>query len=322
MLLCNYAHRFYRADMDEAFAGAAGDGVTVRDNEDAWRRWALMPRVLVDVSERDTSVEVLGRRWPHPIAIAPMADQHLAHSDAERAMARAAAATGATLVLSTRSSVPVAEVASVGSPRWFQLYVLRDRQVSLDLVVQARESGYEALVITVDVPVLGWRERAPRTPGDPLAQDPSLTWDDLAEFAEAARMPVLLKGILRPADASRAMDAGAAGVIVSNHGGRQLDTVLATADALESVAHAVRGRGTVLVDGGIRRGWDVAKALALGADAVLVGRPVLWGLARGGSDGAERVLQQFIDEFDNTLAQLGCPTAEGLNRSYVVQSPR
>lgn len=318
------------------FSGGAGDEVTLRDNEDAWRRWALMPRVLVDVSERDLSVELLGRRRPHPLLIAPMAYLKHVHPNGEVGMAQAAAATESTVIVSSQSTTPLAEIARIGADRWLQLYVFKDRRISLDLVAQARESHYEALVVTVDFPVAGWRERGRGfRVTHPVAlsdggltsdlfdqHDPSLTWDDLAEFAEAAQLPLLLKGILRPADASRAMDAGAAGVIVSNHGGRQLDTVLATADALEAVAHAVRGRGSVLVDGGIRRGWDVAKALALGADAVLVGRPALWGLARGGSPGAERVVAQLIEEFDNALAQLGCPTASELNRSFVVQSPR
>lgn len=319
------------------FAGGAGDDVTVRDNDASWRRWSLLPRVLVDVSVRDTRVEVLGRTHSHPLVIAPMAYQRHVHPDGELAMARAAAATDTTMVLSSQSTTPVADVAVAGSNRWFQLYVFKDRQVSVDLVQQAKENGYEALVITVDFPVAGWRERgagfrvthpvAVSTTGGATAElfaqhDASLTWDDIGTFAEASGMPVLLKGILRPGDASKAMDAGAAGVIVSNHGGRQLDTAVAAADVLESVAHAVRGRGAVLVDGGIRRGWDVAKALALGADAMLVGRPVLWGLARDGQAGAEAVIQQVVAEFDNTLAQLGCPNARDLNRSYVAPSPR
>ena len=324
------------------FAGGAGDEITLRDNEASWSRLALLPRMLVDVGVCDPSVPVLGRALPHPILVAPMAYQKHAHADGERAMALAAAATDSTFVLSSQTTTSLSDVAATatGGHRWFQLYVFRDRAVSLDLVAQAREHGYEALVITVDFPVAGWRERDKRTGfrvehpvavnpgGEPMTteelfaqHDPSLTWDGIAEFSDAAQMPVLLKGILRPDDAARAVDAGAAGVIVSNHGGRQLDTVLSGADALSPTVEAVDGRIDVLVDGGIRRGWDVAKALALGADAVLVGRPLLWGLARDGQAGAEAVMRQLLDEFDSTLGLLGCPRARDLDRSYVAAAP-
>ena len=324
------------------FAGGAGDEITLRDNEASWSRIALRPRMLVDVGERDSSVSLLGRDRPHPIVVAPMAYQKHAHVDGESAMARAAAATDSTFVLSsqTTTSIPDVAAAAPDARRWFQLYVFRDRQVSLDLVAQAREHGYEALVITVDFPVAGWRERDKRTGfrvehpvainpgGEPMTteelfaqHDPTLTWDDLAEFADAAGMPILVKGILRPDDAERAVDAGAAGIIVSNHGGRQLDTVLSGADALPPIVDAVGGRIDLLVDGGIRRGWDVAKALALGAGAVLVGRPLLWGLAREGQAGVEAVLGQLLAELDGSLALLGCPRARDLDSSYVTAAP-
>jgi 4-hydroxymandelate oxidase len=324
------------------FAGGAGDEITLRDNEASWSRLALRPRMLVDVGERDPSVSVLGRDLPHPIVVAPMAYQKHAHTDGERAMALAAAATDSTFVLSSQTTTSLPDVAATAPDgrRWFQLYVFRDRAVSLDLVAQAREHGYEALVITVDFPVAGWRERDKQTgfriehpvavnpDGEPMTteelfaqHDPTLTWDGIAEFAGAAQMPVLLKGILRPDDAARAVDVGAAGVIVSNHGGRQLDTVLSGADALPPIVEAVDDRVDVLVDGGIRRGWDVAKALALGADAVLVGRPLLWGLAREGRPGVEAVLRQLLAEFDGSLALLGCPRARDLDPSYVTRAP-
>jgi 4-hydroxymandelate oxidase len=324
------------------FAGGAGDEITLRDNDASWSRFALLPRMLVDVGECDPSVSVLGHDLPHPIVVAPMAYQKHAHDDGERAMAMAAAATNSTFVLSsqTTTSLPDVAAAAPDGRRWFQLYVFRDRAISLDLVAQAREHGYESLVITVDFPVAGWRERDKRTGfriehpvavnpgGEPMSteelfaqHDPTLTWDGIAEFADAAQMPVLLKGILRPDDASRAADAGAAGVIVSNHGGRQLDTVLSGADALSPIVEAIDGRIDVLVDGGIRRGWDVAKALALGADAVLVGRPLLWGLAREGRRGVEAVLRQLLAEFDGSLALLGCPRARDLDSSYVTRAP-
>ena len=320
------------------FAGGAGDELTLRDNLAAWRRIALNPRVLVDVSERDLGTTLLGRRRPHPIVVAPMAYQKHAHASGELGTAAAAAATESLYVLSSQTTTSPSAVAEALGPsdRWFQLYVFTDRSVSHDLVAEARESGYEALVITVDFPVAGWRERDKRTgfrvehpialnpSGPPLTieqlfamHDASLTWDDLAEFAEAAGMPVVLKGVLRADDAERAVEAGAAGIIVSNHGGRQLDTTLAGIDALPPIVDAVAGRADLLVDGGVTRGWDVAKALALGADAVLVGRHVLWGLARGGAAGAKEVLQQLLAELDSTLALLGCPRAADLDASYV-----
>lgn len=320
------------------FAGGAGDEITLRANATSWRLPELLPRVLVDVGERDPGVNVLGQPWRHPMAVAPMAYQRHAHPDGERAMAEAAAATGSTFVLSSQTTTAPRVVAEAAPDvrRWFQLYVFRDRQISLDLVAEARDTGYEALVITVDFPVGGWRDRdrssgfavehavavnpggASLTTAELFAQhDPTLTWDDMAGFAEAAGMPVLLKGILRADDALRAVDTGAAGIVVSNHGGRQLDTVPTPASVLPGIVDAVEGKVDVLVDGGIRRGWDVARALALGASAVLVGRPVLWGLARGGAEGAQAVLDQLTAEFDSTLALLGCPRAADLDRSYL-----
>lgn len=323
------------------FAGGAGDEITLRDNTAAWNRYALAPRVLVGAGDRDTSVNLLGRDRAHPIIVAPMAQQLAAHREGELGTARAAAATDSIMVLSSATTTDPAEVASAmgSSDRWFQLYVFRDRAISAGLVAAAREGGYEALVITVDFPYGGWRDRdrrsgyvlehpthAPLAAGLPPAQrhglhDPNLTWDDIAAFGEASGLPVILKGILRPDDAVRAVDAGVAGIIVSNHGGRQLDTVQSGADALPPIVEAVQGRLNVLVDGGVRRGWDVAKALALGADAVLVGRPVIWGLTVEGQAGAQQVLQQLVDEFDNTLGLLGCPRAQDLDGSFVVRRP-
>lgn len=324
------------------FAGGAGDEITLRDNVASWRRHALAPRVLVGVGDCDTSVSVLGRERAHPIVVAPMAYQRHAHPDGELAMGRAAAATGSVLALSSQTTTDPSEVAAAmgAADRWLQLYVFKDRGLTDELVRAAREGGYEALVITVDFPHGGRRERdlrsgftlehptfidratGPMTPAQRHAlHDPNLTWDDIAAFGEASGLPVVLKGILRPDDAVRAVDAGVDGIIVSNHGGRQLDTVLSGADALGPVAEAVDGRIDVLVDGGIRRGWDVAKALALGADAVLVGRPVLWGLACEGQAGAELVLRQLVDELANTLGLLGCPRARDLDRSYITAAP-
>ncbi len=327
------------------FAGGAADEITMRDNVAAWGRLALRPRMLVGVRERDPGVTVLGRRRPHPLIVAPMAYQKLAHPDGELATAAAAAATGATICLSTLATTGIPELA-LGAPdasRWFQLYVFRDRGVSRELVAQAVEHSYEALVVTADVPVRGFRERDLRsgselspvralpasargdvtmTPADFSALiDPALTWDDIEQLAAESPLPVLVKGLLTPEDARMAAEHGARGVIVSNHGGRQLDTVVSSADALAAIADEVGDRLDVLVDGGIRRGTDVIKALALGARAVLVGRPLIWGLTVGGAEGAQRVLEILLAELDRALALVGAPRAQELDRSFVCPAP-
>ncbi len=324
------------------FVGGAGDEQVLARNVEQWQQHRLAPRALVDVSTIDTGVTVLGRRWAHPVGIAPMAYQRHAHPEGEVALARAAAQTRTVYTLSSQTTCPPADVAAAmgDAPRWFQLYVFRDHAVNDDLIAAAREGGHEALVVTVDFPVGGIRERDRRTgfaPTHPtlldrvaaadgvaltLAErqalhDPSLTWDDIGKLAESSGLPVVLKGILRPDDARRAIDVGASGVVVSNHGGRQLDAVLSTAEALEPIVDAVAGRASVLVDGGIRRGWDVVRALALGADAALVGRPMLWGLATGGTDGARAEIERLVAEVENTLALIGCPQAADLDRSFL-----
>jgi 4-hydroxymandelate oxidase len=325
------------------YSGGAGDEITLRDNVAAWRRLAIRPRVLVGAGNRDPSVTVLGRRRPHPLMIAPMAFQRLGHPDGEVATARAAAATGTVMCLSTlgTTSAPALATAVPDASRWFQLYVFKDRGVSRDLVAQAVEHSYEALVVTVDLPALGVRERELRTgvhaaTAEAVASavaagaegmmtpvefaglvDPDLNWADVARFAADSPLPVLVKGVLRPDDARLAVEHGARGVIVSNHGGRQLDTVPSGADALAPIVDAVGNAVDVLVDGGIRRGTDVLKALALGARAVLVGRPLLWGISIDGTDGARRVLEILLAELDNALALAGAPRAADLDRSFV-----
>jgi 4-hydroxymandelate oxidase len=325
------------------YAGGAADEVTLRDNVQAWRRIAIRPRVLVDVSEVDTSTTVLGRRRDHPIFVAPTAFHRLAHPDGERATVRGAAQAGALYCLSSLTTTTPADVAAAApdAQRWLQLYVFRDRAVSRALVETAAEHGYEALVITVDLPVLGVRERElrsgyaidaadliPEVHGGtlPLSDiglliDPSLTWEDVAAFAEDSGLPVLVKGVLTPEDARLAAEHGAAGVVVSNHGGRQLDTVPAGADALPGVVEAVGDRLDVLVDGGLRRGADVLKALALGARAVMVGRPVLWGLTVGGAEGVRAVVDILRGELEAALALAGVPRAAELDRSAVQPAP-
>ena len=317
------------------YAGAAADEITLGRNVEAWREIVLRPRVMVDVSNRDPSVELFGRTYGLPIAVAPTAYHRLAHPDGEEATARGAVAAGCPYTLSTLAtsrSAPVGEAAPDG-PKWFQVYVFRDRAVTRELVAEAEQAGFETLLLTVDLPVLGRRDQevgtgfvigqAEGVPGVHAAGgegeismqdtadliDPSLTWDDVEELASWSSLPVLVKGVLRPDDARRALEAGASGVVVSNHGGRQLDGVLATADALGPIVEEVGEESTVMVDGGIRRGADVARALIMGADAVLIGRPCLWGLAAGGAEGVERVLTIFADEFDRALALLGVPSA-------------
>ncbi|MBV8989093.1 MAG: alpha-hydroxy-acid oxidizing protein [Solirubrobacterales bacterium] len=308
------------------FFGGAGDEITMRDNVHAWKRFAIKPRMLVGVAAGELSVTVLGRPRPHPLIIAPMASQGHADPEGDVATARAAAATGAVMCLSTLATVGVTELAHAAPDltRWFQLYVFRDRAYSDQLVAQAVELGYEALVVTVDLPVLGVRERELRFPIEqgpsemaPLI-DPLLSWKDIERFASDCPLPLLVKGILTPEDARLAIEHGARGVIVSNHGGRQLDTVMSSADALAPIVDAVAGEIDVLVDGGIRRGTDILKALALGAQAVLVGRPILFGLVVGGSDGARRVLEILIAELDTALALAGVARAADLGRANVV----
>jgi 4-hydroxymandelate oxidase len=319
--------------------GGAADETTLADNDTAWSRLALTPRMLTGVTEPDLSVELLGHRRAHPVVIAPTAFAGLVHPDAEPGIARAAADAAAIMCLSTFASTPPAELAAQvpEASRWFQLYVFSDRGATRDLIAAAEETGYEALVLTVDRPVLGVRERERRLGvrvdpshnaiGSPVPVDTShrvdgsLTWSDLERFTADTALPVLVKGILTARDARLAAEHGAAGVIVSNHGGRQLDTTLSGADALPEVADAVASELDVLVDGGIRRGTDIVKALALGARAVLVGRPLLWGLGLDGSAGARLVLGMLLEEFEIALALMGAASVAELDPSLVRTAP-
>jgi len=331
------------------FAGGAGDERTLRENVAAFGRWQLRPRALVDVAETSAATSVLGMDVSMPLLVAPVAIQRLAHPDGEAGMARAAAAVGAGMCLSSFSTTSPAEVASAapGAPRWLQLYCFRDRGVTRALIDDAVEHSYRAIAVTVDAPLPGRRERDLRTgfvvpeeinvPALAAAVgadrpmtifeafgllDPALTWEDFARIADECELPVLVKGILTAEDAELAVEHGAAGVVVSNHGGRQLDGVSATIDALPEVVDAVGDRAEVLMDGGIRRGTDVVAALAHGARAVLAGRPALWGLAAGGEDGARRVLELLRDEIALALALTGCPTPADVTRSHVQRRRR
>jgi isopentenyl diphosphate isomerase/L-lactate dehydrogenase-like FMN-dependent dehydrogenase len=297
------------------FAGGAGDEVTLEENVAAWGHWRLRPRVLNDVREVSTTTEVLGRPVEVPVLVAPVAYQRMAHPEGERGMAAGTAAAGTVMCLSTLSTTRPAEVAAAAPDgrHWFQLYAFEDEGVTRALMEEAIDAGFEAVVVTADAPPGGNRERdrrnrftLPKELGTPslsaavggdealtieetfALMNHALTWSDVEGLASECSVPVLVKGVLTSEDAELALEHGAAGVVVSNHGGRQLDRSLATAEALPEIAAALDGRGTLLVDGGIRRGVDVATALALGADAVLVGRPVLWGLAAGGKDGVAR----------------------------------
>ena len=326
------------------YAGGAGDELALRENVEAWRRLRLRPRVLVDVAEVSTATTVLGTPVSMPVLVAPTAIQRLAHPDGEVGMARAAAAAGTVMCLSTLATATPAEVAAAaqGAPQWFQLYVFRDRGVTRAFLDQASEHGFGAIVLTVDAPRLGRRERDLRTgfrvPPDvvvpsmaaigawegatPLellgAIDPSLTWSDLEQL-RGPGLPLVLKGIQTAEDAALAVEHGVDAIVVSNHGGRQLDAVAPTAELLPEIVDAVGGRVEVYVDGGIRRGSDAVKALALGARAVLVGRPPLWGLACDGEAGARRVLELLRDELELALALCGCVSPAQVGVAHVTR---
>ena len=306
------------------FAGGANDEWTLRENVAAYGRWVLRPRMLVDVSQTTAATSVLGAEVSFPVLVAPMAFQGLAHAEGERAMAQGAAAAGTIMCLSTLSTVSLEEAAEAapGATRWFQLYWGPDRAKVKDLLDRAASAGYLAIVITLDLPVVGRRERDLRTgfvTPVSLSQvtDNALTWRDLEWLRAQTALPVLVKGILTAEDAVLATDAGVEGIVVSNHGGRQLDGVAASLDALPEVVEAVGDRAEVLLDSGVRRGTDVVKALALGARAVLVGRAALYGLAVDGAAGVERVLSLLRGEVELALALCGCASPADVARSHV-----
>jgi 4-hydroxymandelate oxidase len=331
------------------YASGAEDEVTLRANRAAFERISLKYKVLVDVRTRRLETTVLGERLALPVIVAPTAFHRLAHPDGELATVRAAGRVGTVMTVSTLSTTSVEDVARASTgPLWFQLYVYRDRGATRALVERVEAAGCRALVLTVDAPVLGRRERDMRNqfrlpeglrvenlhasglgelPGAAAESglaayfatllDAGLTWGDVDWLRSITRLPVLVKGIVRADDAVRAVEHGASAIVVSNHGGRQLDTSPATIDVLEEITTAVAGRTEVLVDGGVRRGTDVLKALALGAKAVLLGRPVLWGLAVAGESGVVEVFDILRDELDRSLALLGCADVADVTRDLV-----
>ncbi len=341
--------------------GGAGSEDTMRANLEAFRAWRIVPRVLRDISARDLSTEVAGTKMPAPVLLAPVGVQKVLHEEGEPATARAAATLGLPLVTSTASSTSMEDMAEAGgpeAPRWYQLYWPNDRELAESLVRRAEASGHSAIVLTVDNSIVGWkprdlqqaylpflegvgieqyltdpvfREALEKTPEeDKMAavghflgvfSNPSLTWDDLEWLSEVTTLPIILKGVLHPDDAREARERGMAGVVVSNHGGRQIDGAIASLDALPAITDAVGGEIAVLLDSGVRSGADVFKALALGADAVLIGRPYLWGLALAGQEGVETVLRCILAELDLTLALSG-HTAPGSVDSSALQPAR
>jgi lactate 2-monooxygenase len=340
-------------------AGGAGAEDTMRANREAFRRWRILPRMLRDVSGRDLGTTVLGTAMPAPVMLAPVGVQSIVHPDAEVAVARAAAATGVPMVLSTASSRSLEEVAEAqgDAPRWFQLYWPRDPDLAASLLGRAERAGYGAIVVTLDTWMLAWRPRdlelaylpflqgegianylsdpvfraaLPAPPEEDMAgavrhfltvfSDPSVTWTGLSFLRENTRLPIVLKGILHPDDARRAVDHGVDGILVSNHGGRQVDGSIAALDALPGVVDAVPESLPVLFDSGIRSAADAFVALALGARAVLLGRPYVWALAVAGEEGVAELLRGFLAELDLTFALTGHTRPAELGREALVRA--
>jgi 4-hydroxymandelate oxidase len=334
-------------DVYQWVSGGAADETTLRWNREALERIRLQPRILVDVSSLDTRTKLLGHELPFPILLAPTGGQGVMHPEGELATVRGAGMSSATAVISAASSFPIEEIARAASESfWCQMFIKPDRGLTRSYVERVEEAGCQALCVTVDDAVTGIRDRIWRaestSPGiksvnrtgitsakygppgvgyKPVVPD-KVTWEDVAWLRSFARVPILLKGVLNPDDAETAISAGVSGLIVSNHGARQLDTVSATIDALPSVAERVAGRIPVLVDGGIRRGTDVLKALALGATAVLIGRPYVYGLAVGGKSGVSRVVDILRSELEVAMALTGRPTIASIDRSVLRMEKR
>lgn len=353
----NHARKVLDENAQAYFYGGAGDELTMHTNSYAWSTLKLQPRVLQPLAGGHTRMQLLGKTLAHPIFLAPVAYQRMAHPDGELASAHAAAALGAGMVLSTQSSTSLESVAAAvlssgniatRGPLWFQLYMLHGRGFTKELVQRAEAAGYEALVVTVDAPTQGYRDRERRSnfklpigisavnlaglpdaltaalkPGQSALFDGLLTtaptWDDITWLQSVTRLPIILKGILHEDDARQAAGLGVAGIVVSNHGGRTLDTAVATADVLPRIAQKLAGDIPILVDGGIRRGTDVLKAIALGATAVMVGRPYVYGLANAGAVGVAHVLRLLRDELEVAMALTGCATLSQVSAKVIYQ---
>lgn len=358
-LLETRAKEILKPEAYDYVAGGAGGESTIRANLAAFERWRLVPRMFRNVAQRDLTTELLGKKISAPILLAPVGVQGIIHPEAEVATARAAASLGVPMVLSTVCSRPMEEVTRAlnGTPGWFQLYWSKDQELAASFVRRAEAAGFGAIVVTLDIPMLAWRERdlqhayLPFLHGDGVANyfcdpvfcsrlkvspredpqaaivqwtqcfaHPALTWKDLKFLRQQTKLPILLKGIMHAEDARLALKHGVDGVIVSNHGGRQVDGGLAALDALAEIVKAVRGRVPVVFDSGIRRGADVLKALALGAKAVLVGRPYIWGLAVAGEEGVRDVVRNLVADFDITMALCGCTSVKQITKKVMVRS--
>lgn len=338
--------------------GNAGLGETYKSNRGAFKDWKLCPRALQNVANRDLSVELFGSKFDYPILVAPMGVQKIMHTEGELASSRAAAEIGVPYIVSTASSYSMEEVADVmgDAPRWFQLYWGKDNEITLSMLRRAERSGYSAIVLTVDSATAGWRVRDLENAYSPFRQgigmanfftDPvfcsklvnhpeedlnaaisyffsvfgneALSWKDLTFLRENTTLPIILKGIVHPLDAQLALEHGADGIVVSNHGGRQLDGSIGTLDALPSICNEIGGKIPVMTDSGIRTGTDVIKAIALGADAVLLGRPIAYGLSVAGQEGVKQVLKNIIAETDLSLALTGCSSIKKLDSSILIK---
>jgi 4-hydroxymandelate oxidase len=332
------ARERWRDETARFVSGWAGTGQGVRANRAAFERWVFRPRILHDISTIDLSVTVLGRPLRTPVLLGASALHRLSHPDGELATGRAATAAGSLMMLSTSTSTPIEQVAEVAADRWMQLYWMNDREITRDIVARADAAGFHGIALTVDAPYMGWREDErrmgswdtgdaiqtvfpdPWPPG--LAIDRSLTWRDLDWLRGITRMPIVLKGVMTPEDAAIAVTERIPGILVSNHGGRQVDGTLGSLDALPPIVEAVAGGTEIYLDSGVRRGTDVLKALALGARAVFLGRPVHWALATGGEPAVTRMLELIHGELRSVMGLCGVTRADAVDASILQAAPR